>query len=216
MTDARPGLLAVWNDIAAADEPEFDAWYEDEHVPERLAVPGFLAARRYRDAQAPGRYAALYDTASIAVLASPAYLARLADPTPRTRAIMPRFFDMTRAACEIAADVGSLRAPGGTLACLEIEAVPADAAEALSAAAGVGRVRIAVPHARTTQAPNPESKLRGAPDRLPPPFLLIEGDDAAAVGRAAGRLAGELGAARPPRLFRLILARSASTARNPA
>ncbi|MCL4801759.1 MAG: hypothetical protein KJ025_19365, partial [Burkholderiales bacterium] len=103
MTDARPGLLAVWNDIAAADEPEFDAWYEEEHVPERLAVPGFLAARRYRDAQTPGRHAALYDTASIAVLASPAYLARLADPTPRTRAIMPRFFDMTRAACEIVA-----------------------------------------------------------------------------------------------------------------
>lgn len=36
----RPGLLAVWNDIAAEDEAEFNAWYVEEHVPERLGIPG--------------------------------------------------------------------------------------------------------------------------------------------------------------------------------
>ena len=46
---ASPGLLAVWNDIAAEDEAEFNAWYVEEHVPERLGVPGILSARRYRD-----------------------------------------------------------------------------------------------------------------------------------------------------------------------
>lgn len=217
MTDARPGLLAVWNDIAADDEPAFGAWYEEEHVPERLAVPGFLAARRYRDAACAGRYAALYDTASLAVLASPAYLARLADPTPRTRAIMPRFRNMTRAACEVVGDFGERRVPGATLACLELAAAPSEAArEGLAAAAAVGRIRIAVPDARVTHVPNPESTLRAGPDRLPPPFLLVEGDDARAVERAAGALGASLGAPRPARLFRLILARSASAEGIPA
>ncbi|HXZ51765.1 MAG TPA: hypothetical protein VEH51_07160 [Burkholderiales bacterium] len=36
---ARPGLLAVWNDIAAEDEAEFNAWYVEEHVPESLGAP---------------------------------------------------------------------------------------------------------------------------------------------------------------------------------
>ena len=97
-----PGLLAVWNDIAAQDEAEFNAWYEQEHVPERLGIPGILTARRYRDSAAPLSYAAIYDTESVAALASPAYLERLANPTPRTRAIMPRFRNMTRAVCIVA------------------------------------------------------------------------------------------------------------------
>jgi hypothetical protein len=64
----RPGLLAVWNDIAAEDEADFNAWYVEEHVPERLGIPGILSARRYRDAEAPLSYAAIYDTESLATL----------------------------------------------------------------------------------------------------------------------------------------------------
>ncbi len=210
MKTTYPGLLAVWNDITAADEPEFNAWYEGEHFPERLAVPGFLSARRYRDASAPQRYAAIYDTASIAVLTSPDYRERLAHPSPRTRAIMPRFGNMTRAACEVVFDLGAMRAPGRVLACIELDATPADAArESLSTIAPVGRVRIALPDAQSTQIPNPEAKFRGTPDRMPPPFLLIEGDDERAVIAAAARAGRTLGALQPARVFRLLLARDA-------
>jgi len=210
MAGAHPGLLAVWNDITAADEAEFNAWYEEEHFPERLGVPGFLAARRYRDAEAASRYAAFYDTASLAVLTSAAYLERLANPTPRTRAIMPHFRNMARAACEIVADAGSHRAPARALACLEVDATRVAAAgESLAAAAAVGRVRLAVPDASATRVPNPEAKFRETPDRLPPPFLLVEGDDPDAVGAAAGRLARAVDAPQPARLFALLLARDA-------
>lgn len=82
-TAPYPGLLAVWNDIGAADESEFNASDEEEHFPERLSLPGILTARRYRDVSAPLRYAAIYDTASVAVLTSPAYLDRLANPSAR-------------------------------------------------------------------------------------------------------------------------------------
>jgi hypothetical protein len=209
---ARPGLLAVWNDIAAEDEAEFNVWYVEEHIPERLGIPGILSARRYRDAASPLAYAAIYDTESLATLASPAYLERLARPTARTRAIMPRFRNMTRAACEIGADIGALRAPGAVLATLELEAVPS--ADKLVAGPGAFRLRLALPDEKTTRVPNPEAKMRGAPDRLPLPFLLLEGHEEAEVRASASRLAMTLGAPHPPRVFRLIIART-NAARNP-
>jgi hypothetical protein len=208
---ARPGLLAVWNDIAAEDEAEFNAWYDEEHVPDRLGVPGIRDARRYRDCAAPLSYAAFYDTDSLATLASPEYLERLAHPTPRTQRIMPRFRNMTRAACEIAADVGALRAPAAVLATLELAAIPA--ADELAALAGALRLRLALPDEKATRVPNPEAKMRGVPDRLPAPFLLVEGRDETAVRAAAERLARTLGVPHPARLFRLIMARS-NAARN--
>ena len=158
---ARPGLLAVWNDIAAQDEAEFNAWYAEEHVPERLGVPGIRNARRYRDCAAPLSYAAFYDTDSIATLASPEYLAQLAHPTLRTQKIMPRFRNMTRAACEIAADVGAQRAPGAMLATLELAAVPATGK--LEEEGRDLRLRLALPDEKATRVPNPEAKMRGAP-----------------------------------------------------
>ena len=211
---ARPGLLAVWNDIAAEDEAEFNAWYVEEHVPERLGIPGILSARRYRDAAAPLSYAAIYDTESLAALASPAYLERLANPTPRTQLVMPRFRNMTRAACEIAADFGPQRSPGAVLATIELAAATAEEAlRVLEDYAAFGRLRLAIPDAKTTQVPNPESKMRGAPDRLPAPFVLVEGHEEEAVRSAAARLAQALGEPRPARLFRLIMART-NAARN--
>jgi hypothetical protein len=212
--DHHPGLLAVWNDIEAAHEDEFNAWYEEEHFPERLGVPGILTARRYRDADAPQRYAAIYDTASVAVLTSPPYLERLANPTPRTRAIMPRFRNMTRAACEIVADFGTLRTPGSALAWLELSAAPPESAHRqLAEAASVGRIRIAVPDARSTQVSNPESKFRDAPDRLPPPFVLIEGNDESVVRAAAERVRRVLGAPQAARVFGLLLAQESTAPR---
>lgn len=210
MTSSYPGLLAVWNDISAADESEFNAWYAEEHFPERLSVPGILTARRYRDISAPLRYAAIYDTASVAVLTSPAYLDRLANPSPRTRAIMPRFSSMTRAACEIVTDHGAARSPGSVLAWLELADAPAQSVrDALASAASFGRIRVALPDARSTGVPNPEAKFRGTPDRLPPPFVLMEGDDEQAVRDAAERIRPAVGARQPARLFRLLLAQEA-------
>ncbi len=81
---ARPGLLAVRNDIAAEDEIEFNAWYVEEHVPGRLEVPGILSARRYRDAAAPRSYAALYGEGKLKPLITARYpLERFAEAIAR-------------------------------------------------------------------------------------------------------------------------------------
>ena len=39
--ETAKGLLAVWTDIASEIEAEFNTWYDTEHIPERLSVPGF-------------------------------------------------------------------------------------------------------------------------------------------------------------------------------
>ena len=35
-------------------EDEFNAWYDETHVPEVLALPGFVSAKRYRLVPGPG------------------------------------------------------------------------------------------------------------------------------------------------------------------
>ena len=41
MPDAKPrGLLLVMIDVEPAHEEDFNRWYSEEHVPERLRCPG--------------------------------------------------------------------------------------------------------------------------------------------------------------------------------
>jgi hypothetical protein len=74
MSDQR-GLLLFMTDVNPALEEEFRRWYEEEHLPERMAVPGVINARRFRCVEGPGpRYLALYDLESPAILQSQPYL----------------------------------------------------------------------------------------------------------------------------------------------
>ncbi|GIT68955.1 MAG: hypothetical protein Ct9H300mP27_00590 [Chloroflexota bacterium] len=41
------GLMMVWVDVPSEHEDEFNHWYNEEHLPELLAVPGVLNAARY-------------------------------------------------------------------------------------------------------------------------------------------------------------------------
>jgi hypothetical protein len=68
------GFLLVLMQPPPAFEEEFNAWYDTEHLAERLAVPGFETALRYVCVDGTPRYLAMYDMASPAVLDSAAYL----------------------------------------------------------------------------------------------------------------------------------------------
>lgn len=69
------GMLLVMMQPAPALEGAFNAWYDTEHIPERLAVPGIETARRYVCLDGWPRYLALYDLATLGVLDTPAYCA---------------------------------------------------------------------------------------------------------------------------------------------
>ncbi len=72
MAGAR-GLLLFMTDIDSAHEDEFNRWYEEEHLAERMAIPGFVTARRFRAIEGAPKYLAFYDLDSPDVLQSPAY-----------------------------------------------------------------------------------------------------------------------------------------------
>jgi len=71
---ADKGFLLVTMQPPPAFEEEFNAWYDTEHLPERLAVPGFETALRFVCISGHPRYLAMYDLAHSQVLDSPEYL----------------------------------------------------------------------------------------------------------------------------------------------
>ena len=69
------GILIAAMDYSTGPEDEFHDWYDLEHVPERLAVPGFLNADRWLGLKDPKVSVATYDLDEVGVLHSPPYLA---------------------------------------------------------------------------------------------------------------------------------------------
>ncbi len=94
------GVLAIWNDCRPGREAEFEAWFQGEHLQERLAVPGFLFGRRHQALSGKVGYFNFYLVESPEVLTSKAYLERLDNPTPMTKRIMSEvFLNMNRTIC---------------------------------------------------------------------------------------------------------------------
>ena len=71
---ARGELIAAL-DFSNVAEDEFNDWYDQEHIPERQRVPGFLGCHRWLGADNAKHSVATYDLDSLAVLKSPSYLA---------------------------------------------------------------------------------------------------------------------------------------------
>jgi hypothetical protein len=130
------GLLLTMTEVLPAHEEEFNAWYDDEHLAERLAIPGFVSAQRWTAdgrcdlALTPerrvGRYLATYELERPEVLDSPEYLERFRDgPTPWTKRSLGRAIVFRRWACE-QINPGDAAPPAGSralfLACGEVPA----------------------------------------------------------------------------------------------
>jgi hypothetical protein len=110
VTITRPGILAIFNNVAPGREAEFEEWFQHEHLQERLGVPGFLLGRRHEVVVGEPRYFNLYVTRSAEVLSSADYRMRLNNPTPMTRKVMTEIFkDMIRTVCHQSLRLGSMR-----------------------------------------------------------------------------------------------------------
>jgi hypothetical protein len=90
-------LLVNAMNVTPEHEHEFNEWYNSEHIPLLAAVPGAIAARRYRSTEAPGasqRYIAIYHLESPEVPDSAAW--KKAANTPWTEKLRPQFRDHLR------------------------------------------------------------------------------------------------------------------------
>lgn len=66
-------LLAVGLVPHGGYDEEYNAWYDDEHIPALITVPGVLRARRFRAVEGEPHYLALYELAEPEVRASAAF-----------------------------------------------------------------------------------------------------------------------------------------------
>jgi hypothetical protein len=98
----KRGLLLTLTEPPRAMEEEFNAWYDEEHLAERLAIPGFRSALRWVADVRPGagKYLATYELDSVEVLSSPAYLERFRNQTPWSRRCLGSAVVFKRWACE--------------------------------------------------------------------------------------------------------------------
>ncbi|PZP99250.1 MAG: hypothetical protein DI587_11420 [Variovorax paradoxus] len=101
-------LLALWNGVAPEHEADYNLWHAEEHVPERLTVPGMLWARRYAAfwPQTGPRYLTLYGLRDARVLEEDAYQRLLREPTPTSARMRPHLGQLSRWVCMLQAPHG--------------------------------------------------------------------------------------------------------------
>lgn len=121
---AGKGMLLTSMDIDPSDEAEFNRWYDREHLEERVAIPGFLEARRYLAHEGEPKYLSLYSTETFEVLDSPAYRTALANQTAWSKANIARFKNMIRAVARISISRGQGR--GAALGIVRLRPVDKD------------------------------------------------------------------------------------------
>ncbi|MGM4986712.1 hypothetical protein [Tardiphaga sp. 841_E9_N1_2] len=125
------GMLMTSMDIDASHEQEFNAWYDREHLAERVAIEGFVEARRYVAVNARPKYLGLYSTATFDVLDSDAYRTALANQTKWSLTNIGRFQNMLRSVARITVSRGQGR--GAALGLVRIRP-PAEGADKLRSA----------------------------------------------------------------------------------
>jgi hypothetical protein len=69
--------------VPAKYEEEFNAWYNEEHIPERLSIPGVLSAARYQAVAGGPKYLACYELANPEAWHSEAWQKWLKNPYRR-------------------------------------------------------------------------------------------------------------------------------------
>jgi hypothetical protein len=194
------GELLVWTDVDPAHEADFNKWYDREHMDERVAIPGFLSARRFVRVGGGRKYLALYRTESIQVFDSAAYRRAFANQTPWSVANFQRMRDTVRCVGTIDAQAGA--GSGGAAGLIVV--APARLREA-QAALGQAVLRDGIIASYILQ---PDARLStplpgAAAGALAGAVVILEGTTAPAVADATAEVQRVLGAAESA-LFQLM------------
>ena len=184
----EPGILAILNDCRAGRDADLDAWFQGEHLIERLAVPGFLFGRRHKRISGTPGYFNFYLVETPEVLTSKPYLERLDNPTQMTRTIMSEVFvNMNRTVCRRTVRRGSMRGAFTVLA--RFDKKPDEAAlsgmlEKITARTSVAGGEIWIALDPTGMPVSEEEKLRGGDKKIAAALMIdtIYEADAASIG----------------------------------
>jgi hypothetical protein len=118
---AGEGAIAIWNGISDEGRADFYAWHLNEHIPERVGIPGFLRGRRYRAAnnETHPEFFTLYETQTFQVTQGVDYFNRLNAPTPWTKRATAHFKTTSRSLSRVVSSYGL--GSGGALLTLRFD-----------------------------------------------------------------------------------------------
>ncbi|SME90438.1 hypothetical protein SAMN06265365_101316 [Tistlia consotensis] len=188
-------VVAIWNDILPEGRENFIEWHDRQHIPERVAIPGFHRGRRLVAERGSPEYFTLYEARDEAVLVGPDYLERLNNPTDWTRRSTADFRNTARGVCRTVWSHGA--GEGGTMLTLRFDAEPRNAAllkahltggalAAIQELPGVTGVHLCIADPEASGLETAERKGREV--GVPSWIILVEGVSSGAVDTAADRL----------------------------
>ncbi len=103
-------ILVVMMDVEPGHEAEFDRWYNEEHLPERMEIPGYVSARRFKLEEGNGvlKYLRIWELEDASPLESEKYKMQRARPswirdeankyiTQRARGLYQQIYPLTGA-----------------------------------------------------------------------------------------------------------------------
>ena len=189
------GVVAIWNDITPEGKLNFIDWHNREHIPERVAIPGFHRGRRYLARYGNPEYFTLYEARDTRVLVDAPYLERLNNPTPWTKSSTAHFRNTLRGVCSKVYSTGT--GEGAFMLTLRFDIDPARAAAArsylvdeglppLERLTGISGVHLCIADEAASGLETAERKGRAV--GVPNWIVMIEGGWADSVDQAADLL----------------------------
>lgn len=180
-------VVAIWNGIAPEARAQFYDWHTNEHMPERVGIPGFRRGRRYiaADADTAPEFFTLYEADTMQVLQGSDYANRLNDPTSGTRATTAQFRDTARALSQVIVSHGP--GLGGVLLTIRFDCdeqhLPALRAmvRAAAQATRVTGAHLCMGNADASAIRTAETRDRTDIQVPPNLFIMIEATDAQAL-----------------------------------
>lgn len=184
---AGEAVVAIWNGIAPEARDQFYDWHINEHMPERVGIPGFRRGRRYiaADAVTHPEFFTLYELDTMEVAKGSDYANRLNDPTPGTVASTLQFRDTFRALSRVLLSEGP--GSGGAILTIRLDfpdSALVDVRAAVSACRGLSRitgVHLCQGDAAASAVRTTETKGRADIQEPPSRFIMVEATDVAAL-----------------------------------
>ena len=103
-------MLAIWNNVNKKFLNEYEDWYNNEHLFERLSVPDINIARRFISLNSNYKYFTSYEAKNSKTFYSSEYINKLNNPTTKTKFVMEFVFkNMSRTVFERKVINGSVR-----------------------------------------------------------------------------------------------------------